>query len=90
MDSSILTIIFSFFLAHKLYKSSMQIMHLISHHLLFLGSVDIGAHLVVTSFEKESFNFYSYFQMSGLYIKPYIGHGQIFHLRAFSTDQTLI
>ena len=31
-----------FFLVCKLYKSSLQIMHVISDHLRFMGSVDIG------------------------------------------------
>ena len=54
MESSILIIfyIFSFCLVFKLYKSSLQILHLISGHFTFLGCVDIGGYLVVTCFES--------------------------------------
>ena len=68
MESSILTIIyiFSVFLDFKLHKSSLEklyiwnytlytnleIIHLISDHLIFLGSVDIQRYLVVTYFER--------------------------------------
>ena len=48
MESSVPTVMysFSFFLVFKLLKSSLQIIHLISDHLIFLGSVDIGGYLV--------------------------------------------
>ena len=68
MESSILTIIyiFSVFLDFKLHISSLEklyiwnytlyrnleIIHLISDHLIFLGSVDIQRYLVVTYFER--------------------------------------
>ena len=68
MESSVLTIIyiFSVFLDFKLHKSSLEklyiwnytlytnleIIHLISDHLIFLGSVDIEGYLVVTYFER--------------------------------------
>ena len=54
MENSILTIfyIFSFCLFFKLVKSSLQILDLVSDHLIFLGSVDIGDYLVVVCFES--------------------------------------
>ena len=54
MESSVLTVlyIFSFFLVFKLHKSSLQILHLILNHLIFLGSVKMGGYLVVTYFES--------------------------------------
>ena len=87
MESSILTIfyIFSFWLFIKLYKSSVQILQIISDYLIFLGSVDIGGYLIVASFERWIIitlaNFSGVFfwpvnYISGLYIIPYFGHGQ--------------
>ena len=54
MESSILTIMytFSFFLVFKLYKSSLQIIHIISDHLIFLVSINIEGYLVVAYFER--------------------------------------
>ena len=54
MESSILTIfyILSLFLVFKLRTSCLQILHLISDYVTFLGSADIGAHLVVAYFER--------------------------------------
>ena len=48
MESSILTIIyvFSFLLGFNLYKFGLQIIHLISDHVTFLGSVGIGEFIV--------------------------------------------
>ena len=52
--SSILTImyIFSIFIVLKLCKDNLKIIHLISDHLIFLGSVDIRDYLVVASVER--------------------------------------
>ena len=54
MESSILTIhyIFGFCLFFKLYKFSLQIIHLFSDHVIFLGSVDFEGYSVVTYFES--------------------------------------
>ena len=54
LESSVITIfyIFSFCLVFKLYKSSLQNLQFISGHLRFLGSVDIGACLIVALFER--------------------------------------
>ena len=54
MESSILTIhyIFGFCLFFKLYKFSLQILHLFSDHVIFLGSVDFEGYSVVTYFES--------------------------------------
>ena len=54
MESSILTIMytFSFSLVFKLYKSSQQIIHIISDHLISLVSINIEGYLVVAYFER--------------------------------------
>ena len=54
IESSVLTIfyIFNFCLVFKLYKSSLQILQVISGYLIFLNSVDIGVYLIVALFER--------------------------------------
>ena len=89
-ESSILTIkyVFQLFLVFKMYKSGLQVIHLNSDNLIFLGSVDIGAFLQWHNL-KVHFSLLVIFQMLilicklckwALYIATYFEHGQCFIL----------
>ena len=87
-ESSVLTIKYflSFFLVFKLYKFCLQIIHLNSDHLRFLGSVDIRGFLWWYNL-KDKFELLVNFQMFflvcklcglGFFIKTYFRHRQCF------------
>ena len=87
-ESSVLTIKYflSFFLVFKLYKFCLQIIHLNSDDLRFLGSVDIRGFLWWYNL-KDKFELLVNFQMFflvfklcgfGFFIKTYFRHGQCF------------
>ena len=77
--------IFNFCLVFKLCKSSLQILHIISDHLIFFRSVNLAGYFRGAIFWKVNFNSCSFFRyffltcqfyMTSLYVIPYFGHGQ--------------
>ena len=92
IESSILTIrcvfiLFLVFKLDKLYKSSLQLIHIILNHLILLSSVDIGDYLVVACFGRwilspayllDVFFVTCKLYMSCLYIILCLGNGKCF------------
>ena len=83
--NSYFSLYFSYCLVFKLYKSTLQFLHLISDHLIFLGLYWCWRLLSSGIFCKINFNLCLLCRcfflpcklcMSGLYIILYFGHGQ--------------
>ena len=92
MSYTTIMYVFSLFLVFKLYKSDLQIINLLSEHIIFLGRVDIGGIFSSGILWKVNFKSWSFFRWffwpvhctSQVCISYHIWTRRMFHLRGFS------